>query len=203
MQADDNIEDPDMQIPKQPRTRSTAGETAAEDTSATIRSEVAATEDLNKQVHDAYSSYVRSLNSSYLQAQLDQAKAYLDYVEMLQQKLGSRPALEYMQELVQAHGDAQATADAQKKYALASVDQHAAYQKALGDAAIAYSNSLRGVWEKLQSEIGQRNQEIAQSLKDALLKVDVGTAQLPALSLLYQGLRSMTATPAADQGRTG
>jgi hypothetical protein len=195
-----------MQIPKQPRTKSGARDTAGDETSSTNASRATddtrtSAEDVNKVLQDSYSSYIKSLNSAHLQAQLDQAKAYLAYLETLQQQApnpGSDPTLAYWQELVQAH-DVQTMAEAQKKYALASVDHQATSQKALADAATAYSKHTQDIWDKLQGEIARHNQEIADQLKDALLKIDVGPAHLPALSLLYQGLRSMSAMPAADR----
>jgi hypothetical protein len=196
-----------MQIPKQPRTKSSARDTADDETasSATTESGSAsetraagadADADVNKTLQDAYSSYVASVNSAHLQAQLEQAKAYLAYLESLQQQVpnpASDPTLAYWQSLVKAP-DMQAMADAQKTYALASADHQANSQKAVADAATAYSQNTREIWEKLQGEVERHNQNIAEQLKNALLKIDVSPAHLPALSLLYQGLRSMSTT---------
>jgi len=193
-----------MQIPKQPRTKPTAGEPDSESTGSQPNALLTA-EDLNKKLQEEYSSYIKGVNSAYLQAQLDHAKAYLAYLETLQRqpvKSASDPTLELWKEILQAPGDAQAVADAQKKFASASVDQHAAYQKALVDAATAYSQSARDIWDKLQGEVGQHTKEIADTLKDALLKVDVSAASIPALSLLYQGLRTMSATAASEPAKS-
>ena len=76
---------------------------------------------------------------------------------------------------------------------MASVEQQAAYQKTLTDAVMAYSQSTREISDKLQSDVGQHAKEMADSLKDALVKVDVSTANIPALSLLYQSIRTMGA----------
>jgi hypothetical protein len=184
----------EMQIPKQPRTKSTTAEPESGSAGSQSNAPLTAAE-MNKKLQEEYSSYVKGVNSAYLQAQLDQAKAYLDYLGTLHQhspKSGTDPTLQYWREILQAEGDAQAATHAQKKFASASVDQHATYQKALVDATTAYSQSSQNIWDKLQSEVGQHNKEIADSLKDALLKVDVSTASIPALSLLYQGLRTMT-----------
>lgn len=190
-----------MQIPKQPRTKSTTGESSPEGAAASQQGAASTSGDLGTDIQDAYAAYVKNVSSAHLQAQLDQAKAYLAYLESLQRQdaqFGSNPTLSYWQDLVRAGGDAQATADAQMKYTQASIDNQAAYQKALTEVPTAYSQSSRAIWETLQSQIAQHNQEIADSLKDALLKIDVSPANLPTLSLLYQGLRTMVATSAAD-----
>jgi hypothetical protein len=186
-----------MQIPKQPRTKAAAG--YGEDAAVTQTAPMA--DNVDKKIQQDYSSYINNVNATYLQAQLNQAKAYLVYLETLQEqakKTVSDPTLEYWQQLLQARGDTQAMTEARNKYAQASIDHQATYQKTFADAATAYSQATREVWEKLQSEVGQHNQEIADSLKDALLKTNVGTAQLPALSLLYQAIRSMGAPTPAD-----
>jgi spore germination protein GerM len=194
------------QIPKQPRTKA-GGQDAptggrADATSAQPRTDLPAPpEDVNKALQNAYSSYVRSLNSAQLQAQLDQAKAYLSYLEALQQQVtnsASHPALSYLQQLVQAR-DTHSVAEAQKRYALASVEQQATAQKAAADASTSYLQQTKEIWERLQSEVARQNQQIANSLKDALLDLDVGPESAPVLSLLYQSIRSMSTAPAGDR----
>jgi hypothetical protein len=187
-----------MQIPKQPRTKSPAPEVSQPESqpAGNQGSAPPAAEDLNKQLQQAYSSYLENINSANLHAQLEHAKAYLAYLETLQQhqtRSGSDPALEYWKEILQAHDNAQASADAHKKFAMASVEQQAAYQKILTDAVTAYSQSTREISDKLQSDVGQHAKEMADSLKDALVKADVSTANFPALSLLYQSIRTMGA----------
>src|SRR5690242_13647718 len=112
-----NSEEREMQIPKQPRTKSPAGEALPEESVASQQGAATTTPDsLGKDIQNAYVAYLKNVSSAYLQAQLDQAKAYLSYLESLQQQapqLGSDPALSYWQDLVRAVGDAQATADAQ------------------------------------------------------------------------------------------
>jgi hypothetical protein len=194
------------QIPKQPRTKAggqdaSTGE-SANATSAESRSDTRAPpEQLNKALQDAYSSYVRNLNSAQLQAELDRAKAYLSYLEALQQQAtnpASHPALTYWQQLVQAR-DAHSVAEAQKQYVLASLEHQATIQRTAADASTSYLQQTKDIWERLQSEVAQQNQEIANSLKDALLKVDVGPEHVPALSLLYQSIRSVSAAPTGDR----
>jgi len=188
-----------MQIPKQPRTKSPAPEVAQPESQPTGNpsSVPLSAEDLNKQLQQAYSSYVENINSANLSAQLEHAKAYLAYLETMQQyqaKSGSDPALEYWKEILQARDNTQASADAHRKFALANVERQATYQKAVTDAVMAYSQSTRDITDKLQSDVGQHAKEMADSLKDALVKVDVSTANIPALSLLYQSIRTMGAT---------
>ena len=144
---------------------------------------------------------MKNLNSAQLQAQLDQAKAYLSYLEALQQQAtnpASHPALTYWQQLIQAR-DAHSVAEAQKQYALASVEHQATTQRAAADASTSYLQQTKDIWERLQSEVARQNQEIANSLKDALLKVDVGPEHVPALSLLYQNIRTVSTVPAGDR----
>ena len=62
-----------------------------------------------------------------------------------------------------------------------------------------YLQQTKDIWERLQSEVARQNQEIANSLKDALLKVDVGPEHVPALSLLYQNIRTVSTVPAGDR----
>ena len=197
------------QIPRQPRTKvgaADAGETSAGEsagaTSAAPRTDSPAPpEHLDKALQDAYSSYVKTLTSAQLQAQLDHAKAYLSYLETLQQQTtspASNPALIYWQQLVQAH-DTHAVAEAQRQYALASVDHQATSQRAAADASTSYLQQTKGIWEGLRSEVARQNQEIADTLKDALLKIDVGPEHVPALSLIYQSLRFVSTAPAGDR----
>jgi len=113
-----------MQIPKQPRTKSPAPEVSQPESqpAGNQGSAPPAAEDLNKQLQQAYSSYLENINSANLHAQLEHAKAYLAYLETLQQhqtRSGSDPALEYWKEILQAHDNAQASADAHKKFAMA------------------------------------------------------------------------------------
>jgi hypothetical protein len=193
-----------MQIPKQPRTKASESTESVqpEDKSAAVSQSPAAsaTEDLHKQLQETYSSYLKNVTSANLNAQLELAKSYYAYLEKLQQPTtsGSDPALEYLKEMIQAHGDTQAAADAQKKFALARVDQHAAYQKAVADAATVYLQSTRDIWEKLQSEVGQHNKEIANALKDVLLNTEVGPTSIPTLTLLYQSIKTMSTATARD-----
>jgi CRISPR/Cas system CMR-associated protein Cmr5 small subunit len=196
-----------MQIPKQPRTKSSAGATAAPtDNPASDQNTPAPStvEDVNKQLQQAYSSYVEKISSANLNAQLAQARAYLTYLETLQHRAGSGPdpTLEYWNEILRVPDDATACADAHKKFAIASYEKEAIDQKTLADAATTYSQTTREIWDKLQSDVGQHNAEIADSLKNALLKADVNTANIPALSMLYQGLRTMSAKPTSDAAKT-
>jgi hypothetical protein len=188
-----------MQIPKQPRTKSPS------DISEAHTDNPSSATDLNKQLAQDYSSYISDVNRSYAQAHLDQAKAYISYLDALQQealKPGANPTVEYWKELLQAHGDAHAMVGAQAKYATASINHQSTYQKTLADSYAAYSQALRDIIEKLQNEIGQHNQKVADALKDALLKTDVGTASLPTLSLLYQGIRTMNAASTSTPSET-
>jgi hypothetical protein len=179
-----------MQIPKQPRTKASESVQPEDKSGAVSQSPAASTTDnLHKQLQEAYSSYIKNVTSANLSAQLELAKSYYAYLEKLQQQpatSGSDPALEYLNEVIQAYGDSQAAADAQKKFALARVDQQAAYQKAVADAATVYLQSTRDIWEKLESEVGQHNKEIADALKDGLLNIEVGPGSIPTLTLLYQ-----------------
>jgi hypothetical protein len=190
-----------MQIPKQPRTKSPSVE-AAPQREASPGGAAPKADDVNQHLQQAYASYVENINSANLRAQLEHAKTYLAYVERLQQEaqLGSNPLLDYYKEVVQAYDDKQASADAHKKFALASIERHAAAQKAVTDAATAYAQKAREISEKLQSEVGQHCNEMAESLKDALVNVNVSTAHVPALSLLYQSLRTMSAPAAGGRG---
>ncbi len=197
-----------MQIPKQPRTKPPAAEVLPPESKPAENpgnpsSAPWTADQLNKELQQAYSSYVEKINSANLQAQLEHAKAYLSYLETLQQQPASDPALAYWRETLQAHDNTQATADAQKKFAMANVERQASSQKTLTDAVTAYSQTTRDIWDKLQRDVEQHNKEIADSLKDALLKVDVDTANIPALSMLYQGIRSMNTKPAGDGTKAG
>lgn len=190
-----------MQIPKQPRTKASESVQPEDKSGAVSQSPAASTTDnLHKQLQEAYSSYIKNVTSANLSAQLELAKSYYAYLEKLQQPttFGSDPALEYLKEMIQAHGDTQAAADAQKKFALARVDQQAAYQKAVADAATVYLQSTRDIWEKLQSEVGQHNKEIANALKDVLLNTEVGPTSIPTLTLLYQSIKTMSTATARD-----
>ena len=96
------------------------------------------------------------------------SKAYLSYLEALQQQAtnpASHPALTYWQQLIQAR-DAHSVAEAQKQYALASVEHQATTQRAAADASTSYLQQTKDIWERLQSEVARQNQEIANSLKD-------------------------------------
>jgi hypothetical protein len=194
-----------MQIPKQPRTKSTAEQTSPESSASAQNGTPSSAQSANQQLQHDYSSYLSKVNASYLQAQLDQAKAYLTYLENLQEravKPSSEASVEYWKEVLQAYGNTQAVADAQKKYALAHVDYQVTYQKALADAVTALSQATRDILEKLQKECTQHDQEIANSLKQVLLKIDVSTAQLPALSLLYQAIRTMSTTQPSESTKS-
>jgi hypothetical protein len=194
------------QIPKQPRTKAggqdaSTGESADATSAAARIDSPTPPEHVNKALEDAYSSYVRNLNSAQLKAELDQAKAYLSYLEALQQQAinpASYPVVTYWQQLVQAR-DANSVAEAQKQYAMASVEHQATTQRAVADASTSYLQQTKDIWERLQGEVARQNQEIANSLKDALLKVNVGPEQVPALSALYQSIRSVSAAPAGDR----
>jgi len=182
-----------MQIPKQPRTKPPAP-AEAETQSGGGQSSASTTEDLNKQLQEAYSAYVRNINAASLHAHLEYAKAYLTYLNAVQQTPSdTAAALDFWKDILSGHDQAQAVGDAYKKAAQASIDQQVNMRKTLADAASAYSHATREVWEKLQDDLAQHNKEIGDALKEALLKVDVGPANLPALSLLYQSLRSMSA----------
>jgi hypothetical protein len=204
--AGDYTKEAEMQIPKQPRTKPPAAEVLPPESKPAGSESSAApwtAEDLNKELQQAYSSYVENVNSANLQAQLEHAKAYLSYLETVQQQPGSDPTLAYWKEILQAHDNTQAAADVQKRFAMASVERQASSQKTLADAVTAYSQTTRDIWDKLQRDVEQHNKEIADSLKDALLKVDVNTSNIPALSMLYQGIRTMSATPAGDGTKAG
>ncbi|MBR0820274.1 hypothetical protein [Bradyrhizobium liaoningense] len=197
-----------MQIPKQPRSKSSAGpasastENPASDQNPPAPSSV---EDANKQLQEAYSSYVEKVNSANLNAQLEQTRAYLTYLETIQDRAGSSPdpTLKYWKELLRVPADAAAAADAHKSFAMASYEKGAVDQKTLADAATTYAQAVNEIWNKLQSDIRQHNAEMADSLKNALLRADVNSASVPALSMLYQGLRTMSGTPSSDAANTG
>src|SRR5262249_12242563 len=154
------------------------------------QSSASTTEDLNKQLQEAYSAYVRNINAASLHAHLEYARAYLNYLQTVQQNPNdAAAALDFWKEILSGHDQTPAGGVVYKKAAQTSIDQQANKQKTLADAATAYSQTTREIWEKLQNDVTQHNKEIGDALKDALLKVDVGPANLPALSLLYQGLR--------------
>ncbi len=196
-----------MQIPKQPRTKVVA-EASQPDAKpvATEAGSASTTEELNGQLQQSYASYNESVNAATLQAQLDLAKAYLAYLEALQQQSASSGpdhTLEYWKEVLKAPDDVPAILDAHAKFALANVDRQSQFQKALIEASTVYSQNVRDIWAKLQSDMEKHNQEIADSLKDVLLKVNASAATIPALSLLYQNIRTMGGTPVGEAAKAG
>jgi hypothetical protein len=196
-----------MQIPKQPRVKSLPAESRQPESEPADQQKAASVtpQALNEQLQQSYRAYAENINAANLHAQKEYAKACLTYLEALHgQSAKSAPdaTLEFWRDLLHAYDDRQGAAVANQKFAMASVDQQAASQKALADAAMAYSQSARSIWDKLLGDVQQHNSEIADSLKDALMRMDVSTGDIPALSALYQGMRTMSATPSDDAAKS-
>lgn len=185
-----------MQIPKQPRNKQAAAPSSQAEPS-TIEStgrNAMAQHELNRAIHDAYKSYWDKITSGYLDAQRAQTSAYLNYLGSLQQaaKASAEAVIETHRAAV-AGGDVQAAAETQRKLMASSIDQQAADSKSTVEAAAAYAQNLREIYEKFQEDAKQQGQAVADSLKDALLKTEVDTRDIPSLALLYQTLVALNA----------
>jgi hypothetical protein len=183
-------------IPKQPRSKPASSENIQDSSKPDSQSGTTASgSDPNTQLQRACSSYLENVNSASLDAHIELAKAYLSYLETIQQlkTKATEPAVEYWKELIQARNDAQAISDAHKKFTYASLDSQTSHQKTFADAVTTYDQQTRDIWNKLQRDVGEHNQAIADELKEALLKTDVRTADISTLSLLYQYLTTMGA----------
>ena len=192
-----------MQIPKQPRTRSPSAGTSQDDAPSSVQS--TAPQKVNQNIEHTYRASVEGIKSAYLDSQKEYLAAYLAFLESLQQaaKANPDPILEYVSDLTRAQSDAHATAEAHRKFVLSHVDRQVSDQKALIDAATAYSQSLRESYAKLEEQVRQHNQSIAEALKEALLKMDVRTGDVPLLALLFQGLRIMSAARPSSAATPG
>ncbi len=180
-----------MTIPKQPRPKSEVADDAP------TRSEAAAAkQDAGELLQQLNKSYWEQIQAAQLDAQKDYVQAVLNYVEALQreqEKSARMSGAGYWKEVWDSYQSSpQSVADLQRNYWLAALDQHTSSQKALSEAATAYSQRLREISEKLQSLMERQNTAVASSLKDILLRLDVRPADIPTLNLLYHGLRTMS-----------
>jgi hypothetical protein len=146
-----------------------------------------AQQELNRAINDAYRSYWDKISSGYLDAQRAQTSAYLNYLGSLQQvaRASADAAIETHRTAV-ADTDVHAAAETQRKLMASSIDRQAAGEKSTVEAAAAYAQSVREISEKFQEDAKQHGQAVADSLKDALLKTEVDTRDIPSLALLYQ-----------------
>lgn len=185
-----------MQIPKQPRNKQAAAPSSQPEPSTTESTgrNAMAQQELNRAIHDAYKSYWDKITSGYLDAQRAQTSAYLNYLGSLQQaaKASADAVIESHRAAV-AGSDAQAAAETQRKIMASSIEQHAASDKSTVDATAAYAQSIREICEKFQDDAKQHGQAVADSLKDALLKTEVDTRDIPSLALLYQTVLALNA----------
>lgn len=185
-----------MQIPKQPRNKQAAAPSPQAEPSTTEYTGrgIMAQQELNRAIHDAYKSYWDKITSGYLDAQRAQTSAYLNYLGALQQAAkASADAVIEMHRAATAATDAQAATEAQRKIMATRIDQQAAGDKSTLDAAAAYAQSLREIYEKFQDDAKQHGQAVADSLKDALLKTEVDIRDIPSLALLYQTMLALNA----------
>lgn len=185
-----------MQIPKQPRNKQAAapGSQAEPSPAESTGRNAVAQQELNRAIHDTYKSYWDKITSGYLDAQRAQTSAYLTYLSALQQaaKASADAAIETHRAAV-AGSDLQAATEAQRKIMASSIDQQAAGDKSTVDAAAAYAQSIREIYEKFRDDANQHGQAVADSLKDALLKTEVETRDIPSLALLYQTVVALNA----------
>jgi hypothetical protein len=186
-----------MQIPRQPR----ANPVPAEETSTDIQSP-----DKQEDIEKPYQginellqlmtkTYSERMQETYLEAQKNYVQAvfsYLGAVQGEQEKLNQISALGYLKELWDAQTNPQAIMNAQSKYWSTFADQQTSSQKILTDSAMKYWQNVREIWEKLQREIEQQNDSIANTLKEALLGLNVRSSDIPVLGLLYQSLKTMS-----------
>src|SRR5262245_51050394 len=157
-----------MQIPKQPRTNTPSAENSQPEEGASNP----ASPESNETVKHAYQASVEGIKSAYLDAQREQLAAYLAFLEALQQTAKARPdaILEYLSDLARAQSDAQGTAEAHRKFFMTHAERQGADQKTLIDAATAYSQSLRDSYTKIEQQVRQQNQAMAEELKEAMKK---------------------------------
>jgi hypothetical protein len=153
-----------------------------------------AQQELHRAIHDAYKSYWDKISSGYLDAQREQTSAYLNYLGSLQQaaKTNTDAAIATHRAAV-AGTDGQAAAETQRKTLMSTIDQQAAGEKSTVEAAAAYAQSVREIYEKLQEDAKQHGQAVADAFKDALLKTEVDVRDIPSLALLYQTLVALQA----------
>ncbi|HEY4168730.1 MAG TPA: hypothetical protein VGM96_18230 [Reyranella sp.] len=185
-----------MQIPKQPRNKQAAapGSQADPSTIEPTGRNAMPQQELNRAIHDAYKSYWDKISSGYLDAQRAQTSAYLNYLGSLQQAArASADAVIEAHRVAVSGTDVQAAAETQRKIMASSIDHQAAGDKSTVDAAAAYAQSVREIYEKLQDDAKQQGQAVADSLKDALLKTEVDPRDIPSLALLYQTLLALNA----------
>ena len=154
-----------------------------------------AQQELNRAIHDAYKSYWDKITSGYLDAQRAQTSAYLNYLGSLQQTAKASADAVIETHRAAAGSDAQTATETQRKLMASSIDQQAAGDKSTVEAAAAYAQNLHEIYEKFQEDAKHQGQAVADSLKDALLKTEVDTRDIPSLALLYQTLLVLNAVP--------
>jgi hypothetical protein len=179
-----------MTIPRQPRTK--ASSPAAASRAAEPAAEADKAYKASADLQQASAGASEAIGTAYLNAHKEQVVAYVGWLEKLIASAGAGTAPEAYAGAAPA--DVEAATQAHRNYLLAHVDQQVAGQKALLEAASTYVQALKESQDRLDEQVRQHNQGVADALKDALVKTDVRPDNVQSLALLYHALTTMGTT---------
>ena len=145
---------------------------------------------LHKDVQELLFKYVYKLQGAFLNAQLRQTQAAYDYFENLQSagKPFDNPAgREHVEELKASseQQNAQKYVEAQRRYWDFVRDAYLDSQKNVERATADHYQTLHKIWDEYQKDLGDKNDALAQALKEIIAKSDVTSVDIPLLAAVY------------------
>jgi hypothetical protein len=145
---------------------------------------------LHKDVQELLYKYVYKLQGAFLNAQLRQTQATYDYLENLQsaaKAFGDPAGREHVEELkISAEQqNAQKYGEAQRKYWEFVRNAYLDSQKNVERAVTEHYQSLHQIWDEYQKDLGEKNDALAQALKETIAKSDMTSVDIPLLAAVY------------------